>query len=86
MKNKIKYRKEALITIQKNVRMWLCKRKYKPRIRTLVKVKALQSQLTAMEHLVTQLKNDKEKSSQQVKSLKQQLAATITKIKVRVLH
>ena len=31
VKNKIKYRAEACIKMQKTIRMWLCKRRHKPR-------------------------------------------------------
>lgn len=81
VKNKIIYRRKALIKIQKNVRMWLCKKKYRPRIKAIVKVKRLQTQLEAMEKISSQLKADKDKSMQQVQMLKQQMQNVINKIK-----
>jgi myosin VI len=61
--------------------MWLCKKKYKPRIKGILKVKTLQSQLEAMEKISSQLKADKDKSMQQVQMLKQQMQNVIYKIK-----
>lgn len=64
--------------------MWLCKKKYRPRIKGLVKIKQLYSQLEAMDKTLKQIKSDKEQAAEQksVTALKEQMNTTITKIKV----
>ena len=42
VKYKILFRKECLITIQKNIRMFLVKRIHQPRYRGIIKIKSLQ--------------------------------------------
>jgi myosin-6 len=42
VKNKILYRRASLITIQKNVRMFLAKRIHQPRYRGIAKINSLQ--------------------------------------------
>lgn len=63
--------------------MFLCKTKYKPRIKGVCKIKTLQSQLDSMDAILAQLKSDKdqEKAKQSVDSVKKQMSDTIVKIK-----
>ncbi|KTG00373.1 hypothetical protein cypCar_00013981 [Cyprinus carpio] len=41
LKNKMLYRAKACIQMQKTVRMWLCKRKHKPRVSQMLRVKLM---------------------------------------------
>lgn len=81
VKNKILYRRENLITVQKNVRMFLSKKKHAPRYKTIMKVKGIESMLSGMESISQQLKN-KTATEAEVKALKSEIMATCLKIKV----
>lgn len=81
LKNKIKYRAEACIKMQKTVRMWLCKRRHKPRIDGLVKVGTLKKRLDKFNEVVSALKDGKAEMSKQVKDLEISIDALMAKIK-----
>ncbi|XP_068021276.1 unconventional myosin-VI isoform X2 [Melanerpes formicivorus] len=85
LKNKIKYRASACIKIQKTVRMWLCKRKHKPRIDGLIKVRTLKKRLAKFNEVVSALKEGKAETSKQVKELEQSIDASMTKIKTTIM-
>ncbi|NXJ16888.1 MYO6 protein, partial [Odontophorus gujanensis] len=81
LKNKIKYRASACIKIQKTIRMWLCKRKHKPRIDGLIKVRTLKKRLDKFNEVVSALKEGKAETSKQIKELEYSIDASMTKIK-----
>ncbi|KAB0349104.1 hypothetical protein FD754_013961 [Muntiacus muntjak] len=81
LKNKIKYRAEACIKMQKTVRMWLCKRRHKPRIDGLVKVGTLKKRLDKFNEVVSALKDGKPEMNKQVKDLEISIDALMAKIK-----
>ncbi|XP_036890217.1 unconventional myosin-VI isoform X4 [Sturnira hondurensis] len=81
LKNKIKYRAEACIKMQKTIRMWLCKRRHKPRIDGLVKVGTLKKRLGKFNEVVSALKEGKPEMSKQVKDLEISIDALMAKIK-----
>uniref|UniRef100_A0A8C6CMK1 Unconventional myosin-VI n=1 Tax=Moschus moschiferus TaxID=68415 RepID=A0A8C6CMK1_MOSMO len=81
LKNKIKYRAEACIKMQKTVRMWLCKRRHKPRIDGLVKVGTLKKRLYKFNEVVSALKDGKPEMNKQVKDLEISIDALMAKIK-----
>ncbi|NWH29438.1 MYO6 protein, partial [Chloropsis hardwickii] len=85
LKNKIKYRASACIKIQKTVRMWLCKRKHKPRIDGLIKVRTLKKRLDKFNEVVSALKEGKAETSKQVKELEDSIDALMTKIKTTIM-
>ncbi|XP_046443856.1 myosin heavy chain 95F-like isoform X1 [Daphnia pulex] len=68
LKNKILYRAQQLIIIQKTVRMHLARKKYRPRIVGLRQVRALQQSVKQSEKIVHMLK-DKQSSVQQMQKL-----------------
>nr|CAD7196628.1 unnamed protein product [Timema douglasi] len=82
LKNKILYRKAALVVIQRNVRMHLAQRQHRPRYQGISKIKGLQERLTRMSAIVNQLKKDKESSVSEVQKLQADMTASILKIKV----
>lgn len=82
LKNKIKYRAEACIKMQKTVRMWLCKRRHQPRIDGLVKVGTLKKRLDRFNEVVSALKDGKPEVNKQVKDLEVSIDALMAKIKV----
>ncbi|NWX47153.1 MYO6 protein, partial [Steatornis caripensis] len=85
LKNKIKYRASACIKIQKTIRMWLCKRKHKPRIDGLIKVRTLKKRLHKFNEVVSALKEGKAETSKQVKELEYSIDASMTKIKTTIM-
>ncbi|KAK1211737.1 MYO6 protein, partial [Pygoscelis papua] len=85
VKNKIKYRAGACIKIQKTIRMWLCKRKHKPRIDGLIKVCTLKKRLEKFNEVVSALKEGKAETSKQVKELEYSIDASMTKIKTTIM-
>lgn len=84
MKNKIIYRKQALIAIQKTVRGYLTRKRHGPRIKTLRKIVGLQSNLKKMEATASQLKKDKDTTTNEINKIKNEIVATIDKIKVKI--
>ncbi|XP_048701848.2 unconventional myosin-VI isoform X7 [Caretta caretta] len=85
LKNKIKYRASACIKIQKTIRMWLCKRKHKPRIDGLVKVRTLKKRLDKFNEVVSALKEGKPEMSKQIRDLELSIDALMAKIKAIVM-
>lgn len=81
LRNKIRYRGEMFIMIQKSVRMWVCMRKFKPKFEMLQKVKALQTQLGLFSQIVGQMKTDKEQAAKQVQELETAIDGYIKKIR-----
>ncbi|XP_054578543.1 unconventional myosin-VI isoform X3 [Eptesicus fuscus] len=81
LKNKIKYRAQACIKMQKTIRMWLCKRRHKPRIDGLVKVGTLKKRLDKFNEVVSALKDGKPEVNKQVKDLEISIDALMAKIK-----
>jgi len=80
LKYKIVFRKACLITIQKNVRMFLVKRIHQPRYRGIIKIKSLQKKLAPMEASIGQLKKDKESSLSELKKLRADMTSAVEKI------
>ncbi|XP_069956344.1 unconventional myosin-VI isoform X2 [Cherax quadricarinatus] len=85
LRNKILYRREQLIIIQKNVKMYNARKKHRPRYMGILKIKSLQGQLQQMLGIVNQLKKEKESSLATVKKLEGNMDATITKIQTTVM-
>ncbi|XP_053457845.1 unconventional myosin-VI isoform X5 [Nycticebus coucang] len=81
LKNKIKYRAEACIKMQKTIRMWLCKRRHKPRIDGLVKVGTLKKRLDKFNEVVSALKDGKPEMNKQIKNLEISIDTLMAKIK-----
>ncbi|XP_063909562.1 myosin heavy chain 95F isoform X1 [Zophobas morio] len=81
LKNKIIYRKRALIVVQKTVRGYLTRKKYGPRIKVLSKIKNLNGNLKKMEAIAGQLKKEKESTTNDINKLKNEIVATMDKIK-----
>ncbi|XP_068199383.1 myosin VIa isoform X2 [Antennarius striatus] len=81
LKNKILYRAGACIMMQKTVRMWLCRRKHKPRIDGLVKVRNLKNRMDRFNEVVGGLKEGKQEMSRQVQDLETAIDVLMLKIK-----
>uniref|UniRef100_A0A673GGC4 Unconventional myosin-VI n=1 Tax=Sinocyclocheilus rhinocerous TaxID=307959 RepID=A0A673GGC4_9TELE len=85
LRNKMSFRASACIKIQKTVRMWLCKRRHKPRIDGMVKVKNLRKRMEKFNEAVIGLKEGKQEVSKQVEELAASTDALMTKIKSTVM-
>ncbi|XP_058611317.1 myosin VIa isoform X2 [Onychostoma macrolepis] len=85
LKNKMLYRAKACIQMQKTVRMWLCKRKHKPRIDGLVKAHNLKKRMEKLNEVVSGLKEGKQEMSKHMQELDSSINAHIRKIKSTVM-
>lgn len=85
LKNKMQYRANACVKMQKTVRMWLCKRKHKPRIDALVKLCSLKKRIGMLNEAVSGLTESKEEMSQQIHGLDASLDTLMRKIKCTVM-
>lgn len=80
LKNKILHRRQALITIQKTVRMHLAKKRHRPRYQALVKIRNLSGQVKQIGSMTKSLKSDKdgvEKSVRKIQDNIDQVCKTI---------
>ncbi|CAN9502072.1 unnamed protein product [Ophioblennius macclurei] len=85
LRNKMSYRATACVKIQKTVRMWLCKKKHKPRISGLVKVRNLKKHMERFNEVVSGLKEGKQEMAKQVQELGAAIDALLLKIKATVM-
>ncbi|XP_068195588.1 myosin VIb isoform X1 [Antennarius striatus] len=81
LRNKMSYRALACIKIQKTVRMWLCKKKHKPRIDGMIKVRNLKKHMERFNEVVNGLKERKQEMAKQVQDLAASIDALLAKIK-----
>lgn len=81
LKYKILYRRACLVTIQKNVRMFLAKRVHQPRYRGIAKIESLKDKLKQMEASIGQLKKDKQSCLSELKTLQTDMTSAVEKIK-----
>ncbi|XP_029972779.1 unconventional myosin-VI-like [Salarias fasciatus] len=85
LRNKMSYRALACVKIQKTVRMWLCKKKHKPRIDGLVKVRNLKKHMERFNEVVNGLKEGKQEMAKQVQELASAIDALLLRIKASVM-
>lgn len=81
LKNKILYRRHALIVMQKTVRGHLARKHHGARIRGLRKINQLDTKLKQLESIASQLKKDKEASTNEINTLKNEIQTSMAKIK-----
>ncbi|XP_075553349.1 myosin heavy chain 95F jaguar isoform X3 [Dermacentor variabilis] len=86
LKNKIIFRRENLLVIQKTVKMHLVKRKYRPRYRCMMKLRALFQQVLQMSSLAAQLKKDGQQSRAEIQALEAKISGTMKRIKDGYLY
>lgn len=82
MKNKLAYRRKALITMQKTVRGYLVRLKQGPRLTALKNIRTLDGNLKKIEESASQLKQSRDTSINEINKLKGDVSAAIDKIKV----
>ncbi len=82
LKNKILYRRAALVTIQKYTRGYLARKKYAPRYKGIKRLRTLIDQIEQIGEMGKKLKSkDKDAVAKSVQSLKAKLNEEIVKIK-----
>merc|ERR1712243_489973 len=81
LKNKIMYRRQALITIQKTVRMHLAKKRHRPRYQALVKIRNLSGQLKQIGSMAKGLKSDKDGVEKSVRKIQDNIDQVCKSIK-----
>ena len=81
LKNKIIYRREALVCIQKNLRMHLAMKQHRPRYLGLITIKMLSGQVDKIQELGRNLKGGKSSMEQSLDMLRQNLDKTVGTIK-----
>ena len=81
LKNKIIYRREALVCIQKNLRMHLAMKQHRPRYLGLKAIKLLSSRVDKIDELGRNLKGGKSAMEQSLDVLKQNIDKTVGTIK-----
>ena len=72
---------QALITIQKTVKMYLAKKKNKPRYLMLMKIRNLSSQLKQIVSLAKNLKSEKDSVEKAAKKIQENISEVVAKIK-----
>ncbi|XP_008557651.1 myosin heavy chain 95F isoform X2 [Microplitis demolitor] len=82
LKNKIIYRRNHLIVIQKNARMFIAMKQHQPRIKGIMKIKNLKNQLIEMQEIANQLKATRDKSIDDIKNLQSEIDVSMKKIKM----
>ncbi|CAG5041357.1 unnamed protein product [Parnassius apollo] len=70
LKNKILYRRECLILLQKTIRGYLVRRQHQPRYRGIVKIKTLEEKMKEMDSVTAQLKKEKEAAKKNIENLR----------------
>lgn len=81
LKNKIAHRREALIIMQKTVRMYVAKRKHRPRYQALVKIRYLHGQVQQIGAMGKCLKKDKDNVEKSVNKISQNIMQVSKTIK-----
>ncbi|XP_059049763.1 myosin heavy chain 95F [Achroia grisella] len=81
LKNKILYRRQCLITIQKTIRGHLVRKQHRPRYQAIMKIKALNANLKDMETTTAQLKKEKESAQKNIENLRTAINSACVTIK-----
>ncbi|XP_054163685.1 unconventional myosin-VI-like isoform X2 [Oppia nitens] len=83
LKNKIQYRRQQIIIIQKNIRMMNALNKYRPRYKGLIKVKQLKSHLLQIHELSKHLtsNSDKEMFDKLLKKVDSDMSQLMNKLR-----
>ncbi|UYV60661.1 MYO6 [Cordylochernes scorpioides] len=82
LRNKITFRRESLITIQKYARMYLARLKYRPRYQGLARLKKLQSQFQQLRPVCDQLRSQKQEMQAQISGLEARISQLISQLRL----
>ncbi|XP_058443586.1 myosin heavy chain 95F isoform X1 [Malaya genurostris] len=81
LKNRIIYRNKCVLVIQKTVRGYQARKQHQPRIKGIVKIKAIKTSLGKMQEIANQLKAERESMLKQVVDVTRAIDDAIRKIK-----
>ncbi|KAK3097679.1 hypothetical protein FSP39_012037 [Pinctada imbricata] len=81
LKNKILWRKQQIITLQKTVRMWRDVRKFRPKYEMIIQVRQSEGQLKGMEEIISKLKKDKDSATKQAQAVEKAFKEFTQKIR-----
>ncbi|XP_078492466.1 unconventional myosin-VI isoform X2 [Ciona intestinalis] len=85
LKNKLLWRRQQYICIQKHLRGYIARKKHLPRIRGLLKVHHLLRQLPRMREMTSVLKENKKEMLAKVEKHEKDIKSNIAKIKASIL-
>lgn len=68
--------------VQKTLRGYLARKQHQPRVKGIVKINAIRSNMKQMEEIAGQLKAERETMLKHMKEIETQIDAAISKIKV----
>ncbi|XP_045535072.1 myosin heavy chain 95F isoform X1 [Papilio machaon] len=81
LKNKILYRRECLLLLQKTIRGYLVRRQHRPRYQGIAKIKAIEDSLKKMESVTAQLSKEKETAKKNIENLRNSIRNACALIK-----
>ncbi|KXJ78953.1 hypothetical protein RP20_CCG002831 [Aedes albopictus] len=81
LKNRIIYRNKCVLVMQKTVRGYLARKQHQPRIKGIIKINAIKSNLSKMHEIANQLKSERENMLKQVTDVQRTIEAAVTRIK-----
>ncbi|KPJ05984.1 Myosin-VI [Papilio machaon] len=81
LKNKILYRRECLLLLQKTIRGYLVRRQHRPRYQGIAKIKAIEDSLKKMESVTAQLNKEKETAKKNIENLRNSIRNACALIK-----
>lgn len=82
VKNRIKYRGKCILMAQKLIRGFLARKQHQPRFRGITKINEIKCNMTQMEQIANQLKNEKDSMLVHIKDIQKAVDLAIQKIKV----
>ncbi|KAI0211434.1 Unconventional myosin-VI [Lamellibrachia satsuma] len=80
LKNKISFRRDQLVTLQKVIRSWRVRKQLLPRIHGMQKINNLYTQLEPMKSMIQQLKKDKDSALKKVEKLQKEMSEAMKKL------
>lgn len=81
VKNRMKYRKKCVLMVQKAVRGYMARKKHRPRIHGVMKIKNIKSNTAKTVEIASQLKNNKDTILREVQAVEKQIDASIASIR-----
>ncbi|CAO1430727.1 unnamed protein product [Diamesa hyperborea] len=81
IKNRIKYRGKCILMAQKLIRGFLARKQHQPRFRGITKINEIKCNMTQMEQIANQLKNEKDSMLVHIRDIQKAVDMAIQKIK-----
>lgn len=81
LKNRIIYRNKCVLLAQKTIRGYLARKRHQPRIKGIVKINAIKTNLGKMQEVATQLKTERDSMLRQVADIQRAIEDAVGRIK-----